>query len=70
MYGTIQLYEGVSPFTGRGFTGAQEIILPEYMLTENHVFQDGNMINVYNRTGEVVQQFIFDGFNNRWKLIK
>ena len=63
-------YEGVSPFTGRGFTGAQEIILPEYMLTENHVFQDGNMINVYNRTGEVVQQFIFDGFNNRWKLIK
>ena len=63
-------YQGVDPFTGRGFTGAQEIILPEYMLTENHVFQDGNMINVYNRTGEVVQQFIFDGTDKLWRLIK
>ena len=63
-------YEGVSPFTGRGFTGAEEIILPEYRLTKNHIFQDGNMINVYNRAGEVVQQFVFDGTDNLWRLIK
>ena len=41
-------YEGVSPFTGRGFTGAKEIILPEYMLTKNHVFQEGDTLNIYH----------------------
>ena len=25
----------------------------------------GDVINVYNRSGEVIQQFIFDEFNNR-----
>ncbi|WP_314046151.1 T7SS effector LXG polymorphic toxin [uncultured Granulicatella sp.] len=63
-------YEGVSPFTGRGFTGAQEIILPEYRFIKGHSFRGGDMINIYNRNGEVVQQFIFDELNDMWKHTK
>lgn len=63
-------YEGVSPFTGRGFTGAQEIILPEYRFIKGHSFRGGDMINIYNRNGEVVQQFIFDALNDMWKQTK
>ena len=62
-------YEGVSPFTGRGFTGAQEIILPEYRLTKNHVFQDGDTLNIYHRTGEIYQIYEFSE-NNGWIKIK
>ena len=63
-------YQGVDPFTGRGFTGAKEIILPEYRFIEGQSFRNGDMINVYNRAGEVVQQFIFDGTDKLWQLIK
>lgn len=52
-------YEGVSPFTGRGFTGAKEIILPEYLFTAKQSFQEGEMINVYNRSGEILKQYGF-----------
>ena len=62
-------YQGVSPFTGRGFTGAQEIILPEYRLTKNHVFQDGDTLNIYHRTGEIYQIYEFSE-NNGWIKIK
>ena len=63
-------YSGVDPFTGRGFTGAKEIILPEYRFIKGHSYRGGDMINIYNRSGEVVQQFIFDALNDTWKLTK
>ena len=63
-------YQGVSPFTGRGFTGGIEIVLPEYMLTKDYLIRDGIMLNVYKSSGEVVQQLIYDGTDNLWRLIK
>jgi hypothetical protein len=62
-------YQGVSPFTGRGFTGAQEIILPEYMLTEGHSFSKGDMINIYNRNGDIIKQYRFTN-KNSWVIVK
>ena len=35
------------------------------MLTWLRVADLGDVINVYNRSGEVIQQFILDEFNNR-----
>jgi len=63
-------YQGVSPFTGRGFTGGIEIVLPEYMLTKDYLIRDGIMLNVYESSGEVFQQLIYDGTDNLWRLIK
>jgi len=63
-------YEGVSPFTGRGFTAAEEIVLPEYLFTAKQSFQEGYMINIYESSGEVFQQLIYDGTDNLWRLIK
>lgn len=62
-------YEGVSPFTGRGFTGSQEIILPEYMLTEGHYFSKGDMINIYNRNGDIIKQYRFTN-KKSWVIVK
>ena len=62
-------YQGVSPFTGRGFTGAQEIILPEYMLTEGHYFSKGDMINIYNRNGDIIKQYRFTN-KKSWVIVK
>lgn len=62
-------YEGVSPFTGRGFTGAQEIILPEYMLTKRHVFDTGDVLRIYNRNGDIIQSYSFIK-DYGWEVIK
>ena len=62
-------YEGVSPFTGRGFTGAQEIILPEYMLTESHIFDTGDVLRIYNRNGDIIQSYRFIK-DYGWEVIK
>ena len=48
------------PFTGRGFTGSKNIILPEYKLMEEHVFKNGDMISVFeSKTGKVMKQYGF-----------
>ena len=62
-------YQGVDPFTGRGFTGAKEIILPEYRLIEGQSFRNGDMINVYNRSGEIIKQYGFTK-ENGWMIVK
>ena len=62
-------YQGVSPFTGRGFTGAQEIILPEYMLTKRHVFDTGDVLRIYNRNGDIIQSYSFIK-DYGWEVIK
>ena len=62
-------YEGVSPFTGRGFTGAKEIILPEYMLTKSHFFDTGDVLRIYNRNGDIIQSYRFIK-DYGWKVIK
>lgn len=62
-------YQGVSPFTGRGFTAAEEIVLPEYMLTKDYLIRDGIMLNVHHRTGEIYQIYEFNE-NSGWIKIK
>ena len=52
-------YEGVSPFTGRGFTAAEEIVLPEYLFTAKQSFQEGYMINIYESSGAIFEQYGF-----------
>ena len=48
------------PFTGRGFTGSKNIILPEYKLMEEHVFKNGDMISIFeSKTGKVMKQYGF-----------
>ena len=52
-------YQGVSPFTGRGFTAAEEIVLPEYMLTKDYLIRDGIMLNVHESSGAIFEQYVF-----------
>lgn len=59
----------MSPFTGRGFTGAKEIILPEYMLTKSHFFDTGDVLRIYNRNGDIIQSYRFIK-DYGWKVIK
>ncbi|RSI63976.1 hypothetical protein D8863_09915 [Streptococcus oralis] len=48
------------PFTGRGFTGSKNIILPEYKLMEEHVFKNGDMISIFeSKTGKLMKQYGF-----------
>ncbi len=48
------------PFTGRGFTGSKNIILPEYKLMEERIFQSGDLITIFeSKTGKVMKQYEF-----------
>jgi len=48
------------PYTGKGFTGSTDIVLPEYF-QDTRKFVDGDIIKIIDSNyGEVVQQFIYD----------
>ena len=48
------------PFTGRGFTGSKNIVLPEYKLMEKRIFQTGDLITIFeSKTGKIMKQFDF-----------
>ena len=48
------------PFTGRGFTGSKNIVLPEYKLMEERIFQTGDLITIFeSKTGKVMKQYEF-----------
>ncbi|GGA16662.1 ribonuclease YeeF family protein [Psychrobacillus lasiicapitis] len=54
------------PYTGRGFTGSKEIVLPEYY-QEARKFVEGDMFYIRDsKVGEPVLKFIFDGDTNTW----
>ena len=64
---------GEYPFTGRGFTGSQNIVLPEYELRKgaNYHFQHGDTIGVYDsKSGNLVKQYMYDGEYNIWMQSK
>ncbi|MDE7222302.1 MAG: hypothetical protein K2O34_00805 [Acetatifactor sp.] len=49
-----------APYTGRGFTGSKNIVLPE-LVQDARNFIDGDILGIYDSTtGELVQQFIYD----------
>lgn len=48
------------PYTGRGFTGSKNIVLPE-LVQNNRAFIDGDIFGIYDsKTGELTQQFVYD----------
>ncbi|WP_314181848.1 hypothetical protein [Abiotrophia defectiva] len=56
-----------NPFTGRGFTGTDRMVLPEYKLFKKRNFRTGDVLSIYNsQTGEKVKQFIY--IEKEWKL--
>ena len=58
------------PFTGRGFTGSKNIILPEYKLIEERNFMDGDLITIFeSKSGNPIRQYKYVE-NKGWKLIK
>ncbi|SQF39436.1 T7SS effector LXG polymorphic toxin [Streptococcus ferus] len=60
---------GEYPFTGRGFTGSKEIVLPEYELRKgaNYHYQHGDTIGVYDsKSGSLLKQYMYDGEFNTW----
>ena len=58
---------GSYPFTGRGFTGSKNILLPEYKLMTEHVFKNGDTISIFeSETGKLIKQYIF---NNKYGWI-
>ena len=55
------------PFTGRGFTGSKEIVLPEYKMLDEHHFVEGDTIGIFDsKTGDMVEQYIYDGDSETW----
>ena len=58
------------PFTGRGFTGSKNIVLPEYKLIEERNFMDGDLITIFeSNSGNPIRQYKYVE-NKGWKLIK
>jgi len=49
-----------APYTGRGFTGSKNIVLPE-LVQEQRNFVKGDILSIYDsKSGNVKQQFVFD----------
>lgn len=64
---------GEYPFTGRGFTGSKEIVLPEYELRKgaDYHYQHGDTIGIYDsKSGNLINQYIYDGEYNVWMQSK
>ena len=49
-----------APYTGRGFTGSKNIVLPE-LVQDTRPFVDGDILGIYDaKTGILTQQFVYD----------
>lgn len=49
-----------APYTGRGFTGSKNIVLPE-LVQDTRPFVDGDILSIYDaETGALTQQFVYD----------
>lgn len=49
-----------APYTGRGFTGSKNIVLPE-LVQEQRDFINGDMLSIFSSSdGQLIQQLIFD----------
>ena len=58
------------PYTGRGFTGSKNIVLPE-LVQSNIQFKTGDLFRIYDsKTGHIISQFSYDKKLERWILIK
>lgn len=56
------------PYTGRGFTGSKNIVLPEFV-QDNRKFITGDILSVNDSaTGKTILQFIYDKKTGGWVL--
>lgn len=47
-------------YTGHGFTGSKNIVLPE-LIQDTRPFIDGDILGIYDaKTGALTQQFVYD----------
>ncbi|WEG18946.1 LXG domain-containing protein [Alkalihalophilus pseudofirmus] len=54
------------PYTGRGFTGSENVVLPEYFHGTRN-FQDGDLMKIKSsNTGDTSTTLIYDGDLNSW----
>ncbi|WP_455717617.1 pre-toxin TG domain-containing protein [Anaerosporobacter sp.] len=57
-----------APYTGRGFTGSKNIVLPE-LVQENRKFITGDTLSIHDSvTGNTISQFIYDKKLGIWIL--
>lgn len=49
------------PYTARGFTASRNVVLPEWELTENCIFEEGDIFEVYDRSGKIIEKYEFKG---------
>ncbi|WP_257215811.1 hypothetical protein [Fredinandcohnia onubensis] len=58
------------PYTGRGFTGSKEVVLPEYY-QEARSFVDGDILKIVDaNNGTTTTQFIYDADVGNWIPLK
>lgn len=59
-----------APYTGRGFTGSKNIVLPE--IYQNDVgFKTGDLLGIFDsKTGDIVTQFCYDKKLGEWILLE
>ena len=58
------------PYTGRGFTGSKNIVLPELKQVKRD-YMYGDILSICEaKTGKVIQQFRFDELKEDWIKIK
>ncbi|HLR35971.1 MAG TPA: hypothetical protein VK071_11680, partial [Tissierellales bacterium] len=58
------------PYTGKGFTGSKNIVLPELKQVKRD-YMDGDILSICEaKTGKVIQQFRFDELKEDWIKIK
>lgn len=63
---------GEYPFTGRGFTGSKEIVLPEYELRKgaDYHYMEGDTISIYDsHTGNAIQKYGYTK-QNGWIILE
>lgn len=59
-----------APYTGRGFTGSKNIVLPELYQTDVK-FKTGDLLGIFDsKTGDIVTQFCYDKKLGEWILVE
>ena len=58
-FNTSQSTNGL-PYTNTGMTGSKHNIIPEYHSTEIVKFNEGDIVKVYDKNGNVIEKYIIE----------
>ena len=57
-----------APYTGRGFTGSKNIVLPE-LIQKERAFKTGDILRIFDSTtGKEVLTFVYDKKVGNWVM--